>query len=116
MNDPTRTIVFDVDDTLTLGKADPRGTEQANVEVAHEVRRLYKEGWRIVLHTARGWARPGGVAANAEDVEEEIEIFCSRNNIPYHELVLGKPAARYYVDDRGMDWREFLVKTHTGEL
>jgi hypothetical protein len=111
--DPERTIVFDVDDTLTLGpppEGKPRGLEPPNLALIDCIRRLHNEGWHIVLQTARGWARPGGQEWNWEEICQEIELFCSINGVPFHELRLGKPPAKYYVDDRAIHWEDFIVE------
>jgi capsule biosynthesis phosphatase len=116
VNNPDKTIVFDIDDTLTLGKGEQRGDEPPNLPLIEEMRRLHSEGWRIVLHTARGWAREGSVGEIHFDVIQEVETFCEKNNVPWDAIYPGKPAAKYYVDDRGMHWREFLAKAQVGEL
>lgn len=66
--------------------------------VAH-LRRL-RSKYRIILHTARG-----------EDKREVTEDWLHRHRIPYDELVLNKPYARYYIDDRAIKfegWPELM--------
>lgn len=53
------------------------------------VRGLYKSGVRIVFHTAR--------PAVDRDVTKK---WLARHDIPYHELVMGKPLGDVYLDDR----------------
>lgn len=62
--------------------------------IAH-VRRLYEQGHRILLFTARG-------TMTGIDWREITENQMREWGVPYHELHFGKPAADYYVDDRAL--------------
>ncbi len=62
--------------------------------IAH-VRRLYEQGHRIILFTARG-------TMTGINWRETTEKQMREWGVPYHELHFGKPAADYYVDDRAL--------------
>lgn len=110
MSENLRSIVFDVDDTISFRLSDdaPRGDELPNLYLINIIRELHSKGWEIILHTARGWARPGGIARHGEAVMKEVEEFCLKHQIPFSEIQVGKPPAVYYVDDRGMHWQDFI--------
>lgn len=70
--------------------------------VAH-VNRLYLEGHRIIIHTARG---SGSGVDHVKLTQSQLEQW----GVLHHELVMGKPAADFYVDDRAIaaqiyDWQ-----------
>ena len=94
-------LCFDLDGTLC-----------SNTEGAYEgaepwptciavVNRLYDEGHRIIVHTARGSTT--GVDWRAVTLRQLADW-----GVRYHELVLGKPTADVYIDDKAInadDWR-----------
>ena len=57
------------------------------------INRLYAQGHRIVMFTARG-------SATGLDWREVTEGQFARWGLRYHELRFGKPAGDFYVDDR----------------
>ena len=73
-----------------------------------KVREAKAKGWWIVLHTARGMGRSDGhIETVADEVLTEVQEFCKRHDIPYDEIVVGKPWARWYIDDRALRPDEF---------
>jgi len=62
----------------------------------------------VILQTARGMGRSNGdIESVREQVTKEITTFCRTYNVPYDELILGKPWAAYYIDDRALRPEEF---------
>lgn len=65
-------------------------------DVVAALRALHAEGWKIVIHTARG--------------EEEIAAYLLEHEVPHHEInrnsdyttLGGKPVADVYWDDRAL--------------
>jgi len=64
------------------------------------VNNLYDSGNVIIIHTSR-YEEDRGLTIN----------WLKENNVKYHHLVLGKPRADHYVDDKNMSIQEF---THRG--
>lgn len=109
--DPTRTLVFDIDDTILVTENRDYDNSRPVEGVIEGMRALKKEGWRIVLHTARGQGRSDGdIEKVREAVTKEIEDFCEKHEVPYDELILGKVWAHLYVDDKAMRPEEFSAK------
>ena len=109
--DSKRTIVFDVDDTILTTTNRDYANSQPMMEVVVGLRALKEAGWYIILQTARGMGRSNGnIEAVREEVTNEITSFCAKYDIPYDELLLGKPWAAYYVDDKAMRPEEFAAK------
>lgn len=108
-----RTIVMDIDDTISFSKS--VGTVAGytgaipNLPIIQTMQRLAAEGYEFVLHTARGWisCNEDPVAAEAK-YREQIEEWLERYEVPYTKLIFGKPYGILYVDDKSMRPDEFL--------
>ena len=89
-----KTYCFDIDgviatlvDNLDYTKASPK------YEIIDAVNTLYDQGHTIILFTARGSV--SGI--DWEDVtKDQMEAW----GVKYHQLLFGKPAADFYVDDK----------------
>ena len=109
--DPTKTIVFDVDDTILTTKNRDYENSQPKMEVITGMRAMKEAGWTIILHTARGMGRSNGnIESVRQEVIEEIEKFCTKYDVPYDTIMIGKPWAAYYVDDKAMTPSQFAAK------
>ncbi len=109
--DPNKTAVVDVDGTILTTEGRDYDNSQPIVPVIEGLRALKADGWHIVLFTARGQGRSGNnIETVREDVTREITTFCEKHDVPYDELILGKPWARLYIDDRGLRPEEFAAK------
>lgn len=64
-------------------------------EMIDMVNFLYDSGDTIIIHTARGMS-------NGTDMKEMTEKQLKQWGVKYHELVMNKPRADYYVDDKAM--------------
>jgi len=107
-------LVIDLDGTLTEGGANyhevsPRG------EVVEALRRYKAMGFEIVIHTSRNMRTFSSSLGliTARTVPGIIE-WLNRHQIPYDELVVGKPWCGhegFYVDDRAVRPSEFASMT-----
>jgi CMP-N-acetylneuraminic acid synthetase len=90
------TFVFDLDGVIArpVPDNDYRRAEPEPETIAI-VNRLHAAGNRIVLHTARGTVT--GIDWRDVTVEQ-----LRRWGVRYHELLFGKPAGDFYVDDRNL--------------
>lgn len=92
------TLVFDIDNTIllcdyingtyTLKSYDPDLVKIVNIE--------YEKGTQIIVQTARHWN-------HLQVTKNQLDQI----GIKYNTLVMGKPVADLYVDDRGMRPEEF---------
>ena len=96
-----RTYCFDLDGTLCTN-TNGAYTEAVPIpERISMVNNLYNNGSEIVIFTARGsttgmdWT---------ELTRHQLEIW----KVQYHRLLLGKPFADIYVDDKGMSDSDFF--------
>lgn len=60
------------------------------------LQQLEKDGWKIIIHTARPWAD-----------YEKIEKWLYFHNAPHRRIVCGKLLAKYYLDDRNIPFESF---------
>jgi len=106
--DPRKTIVCDVDHTILFTKDRDYENSIPNKPVCDKLREAYESGWEIILFTARGMGRSNGdIESVREEVTREIKSFCSRFDVPYSQIILGKPWAAMYIDDKGLRPDEF---------
>ena len=109
----------DIDGTIctpTVGrdyhKAEPW---QDRIKVLNK---LYDEGNYIIYFTARAMGRfsdqPHSIASvNAKEVlfdltKEQLDDW----GVKYHELIMGKPHADYFIDDKGVNADEFFLNNN----
>ena len=92
---------FDIDGTLCTNTHGDYSRARPFYEVIAQINRLYDEGHRILLYTARG-------ATTGIDWRELTKLQLKEWNVRYHALYMGKPTADVYIDDKAMnlnDWR-----------
>lgn len=101
--------VFDIDGTIctnTYGKYDSASPFKERIQ---KINRLYDEGNSITFFTARGM---NTLNANIEKVYEKYYEFTSKQlqnwGVKYHKLILGKPSADVYVDDKGINDEDYF--------
>ena len=83
-------VVYDLDNTLITTSNEPI---TRHIEF---VKYLKSIGWYIIIHTARGMKNNDLTYEKKQSVIEVIEKY----NIPYDELIFGKPYADLYIDDK----------------
>lgn len=102
------TFVIDIDDTICYTYNRDFNNSEPNRKVINKINKLYQEGWKIILYTARG----DNSCKTLEEKELKYKIitknWLKKNNVQYNELVFGKMNADYYVDDKNMSIDEFI--------
>ncbi len=96
---------FDIDGTICTQTPDNgvRAYNEAEpfADVIATINKLYEAGHKIIFFTARG-------SSSGIDWREFTEKQLSQWGVKYHELLLGKPHADVFVDDKAInvsDWR-----------
>lgn len=103
----TKIICFDVDGTLVYDLYKNPISVEKNVRFCNEA---YKDGHKIILHTARGMLSNNGDKNKIEALRPYIVETLNRLGILYHELVLMKPYADLYIDDKSIPAHKDLEK------
>ena len=99
------TYCFDIDGTLCTNTEGSYESAEPFPDAIEEVNRLGSEGHAIILYTARGSTT--GIDWRGT-TEQQLESW----GVRYDSLVLGKPTADVYVDDKAinvLDWRRKFV-------
>ena len=104
-----KTHVFDLDGTLclpNLSRPDTNGRYAEAVpimEVILKLRKIHLNGDRVIIHTARRMLTHGGDVRKVEaDVGQVTRDWLAKHEVPYHELIFGKPYGDVYIDDKAM--------------
>lgn len=105
---------FDIDGTLCSNTDGDYSKAWPFPEVISQVNRLYNEGHRILLYTARG-------ATTGVDWRVFTECQLKEWEVQYHRLFMGKPTADVYIDDKAVnffDWKRdgYYVKKFNDQL
>lgn len=87
---------FDIDGTLCTNTDGAYETAEPLFERIAVVNRLYEAGHTIKLFTARG-------STTGIDWRKMTEQQLSNWQVCYHELILGKPEADIFVDDKAFN-------------
>jgi capsule biosynthesis phosphatase len=109
-NVPKLRWVFDLDNTLVT-KPEISGKYESvrpNRKVISFVQKLFNTGHHIIINTARGMLSCNeDINTITKNVKPCIELTLKKYDIPYHELILGKPYGDVYIDDKAVnsnDW------------
>lgn len=89
------TYCFDIDGTLCEQEPTDYTLSRPFQPRIDKVNSLFAQGHRILLFTARG-------SQSGIDWRESTVVQLNRWGLRYHELILGKPHADVYVDDKAV--------------
>ncbi len=94
---------FDLDGTICIQTTSSKYHEAAPIpEMVKKINKLFDDGNTIKIFTARG-------GTTALDWEKFTESQLSDWGVKYHELIMGKPSADFYIDDKSMSPGEFIL-------
>ncbi len=106
----SKTYIVDLDGTLCSQES--FGSYQNALPYQTMIRgvnKLFQEGNKIVIFTARGMDTFSG---DVEKIEKELKqltiTWLQENGVCYTTLKFGKPAGDYYIDDKYLMFEEFL--------
>lgn len=108
-------IVIDFDDTISFAKTfnSVSGYAEAkpNIELINTMRKLSAQGYKFIIHTARGWISCNQNVEKAEQkYRKQMETWLEKYNVPYERIIFGKPFGMLYVDDKALRPDEFVEK------
>ena len=91
-----KTYCIDIDGTICSISVEDYSLAEPYEDRIEEINKLYKSGNKIIFHTARG-------SLTGQDHSELTIKQLKKWGVNYHEIVFGKPAADYYIDDKAID-------------
>lgn len=85
-------LIIDIDGTIcSEEKQFSRSLATPLVGAAHSIHKLKAQGNTIILYSARTWS------------EYEMTVdWLRKHDIPFDQLILGKPQGDYWIDDRAI--------------
>lgn len=91
-----KTFCIDIDGVIAMLEPDNQYDRTGPIkEAVAAINALYEKGHRIILFTARG-------SLTGIDWSKVTKSQMDEWGVKYHELLFGKPAADYYVDDKAL--------------
>lgn len=106
--------VFDLDRTICIPQdfddtARRYGEAEPIIEMIKFIQDLHRYGHRVIIHTARRMlTHKGNLLMIEQDVGEVTRQWLKEHNVPYDELIFGKPYGDFYIDDKAIDANELL--------
>ncbi|WFC15679.1 HAD-IIIC family phosphatase [Aeromonas salmonicida] len=106
-----KNIIIDLDGTLTIDANTSYPDKPVNTDVVEKLREYKSLGFNITILTSRNMRTYEGNVGkiNIHTLPVIIE-WLNRHNVPYDEIVLGKPWCGFdgfYVDDKSIRPSEF---------
>ncbi len=111
-------IVIDLDQTLTKKCVNGDYAHvEPNTEVIETLKRYHKEGFEIIIVTARNMRTfDGNVGQIIANTVPTIIEWLKKHDIPYDEVHVGKPWCGengFYVDDKAIRPDEFVNMSYS---
>lgn len=104
-----KTYVFDIDGTICSQTAGDYENAMPYKRRIKTINRLFEEGNIIIFQTARGMGRFNNDSKKAIDMFHSMTVKqLAAWEVKYHMLFLGKPAADFYIDDKGVSDENFF--------
>ena len=94
-----KTYCIDIDGTLCTETCAYEDAQPIK-KVIDKINKLYKDN-TIILNTARG-------ASSRYDWKPLTEQQLKKWGVKYHNLIMGKPYADYYIDNKAVDILEWI--------
>lgn len=105
----TSTYCIDIDNTICITHDSDYFNSVPILSRITYINYLYNKGNIIKYFTARGM---GGSNDHQNQAKEEFYDFTKKQldswGCKYHKLILGKPSADFYIDDKSLNLMEFF--------
>ena len=104
-----KTYVFDIDGTICSSVSGNYESATPMMDRIEKINQLYEEGNVVIFQTARGMGRFNNDSKKAIDMFYDATVKqLAAWEVKYHMLFLGKPAADFYIDDKGVSDENFF--------
>lgn len=107
--------VVDIDGTICTKTDGDYENAKPFFDRINKVNSLYDSGHTIIYFTARGMRRTNDNPVKAYEVcFQQTHKQLTEWGVKFHRLVMGKPYADYYIDDKGINDENFFNKENNG--
>lgn len=101
--------VIDIDGTICTKNETSYSLAKPHKQRIEKINLLFDEGHDIILFTARGMNSCNGNSKMAYEKYYDFTISQLKTwGVKYHTLILGKPSADFYIDDKGINDNDFF--------
>ena len=101
--------VFDIDNTICITHGSDYENSEPYKERISKINNLYDSGHTIIMMTARGMGRTKQNELESYRIFYDFTFSQLKNwGVKFHKLMLGKPAADFYIDDKGVNSGNFF--------
>lgn len=109
-------IVVDLDGTIcTLKEKNETYNDVVPLKESIEsLQKLKQDGHEIIIHTARNMKTwDGNIGKVVANIGKDTLEWLDKYNIPYDEVVFGKPYGDIYIDDKALSFTSWddVIKT-----
>ena len=98
------TYVFDIDGTICSNVNGDYEKSTPFLDRIKIINNLYKEGHKIIFHTARGMGRGSDPNLFKDLTLNQLKEW----GVNYNKLIMGKPSGDIYIDDKGVNDEKFF--------
>jgi capsule biosynthesis phosphatase len=112
-----KTICFDIDNTICKTVNSDYKNSKPIVKNINYINRLFDDGYKIKIFTARYMGRSNDNASKAKKKAKQITLNQLKKwNVKYHRVFFGKPSTDLYVDDKNLGFKKDWIKQLKKEL
>ena len=112
-----KTICFDIDNTICKTVKSDYKNSKPIVKNIRYINRLFNEGHKIKIFTARYMGRTGDNSVNAKKKAKQLTLNQLKKwNVKYHKIFFGKPSTDFYIDDKNLGFKNDWIKQLKKEL
>jgi len=101
-------LCFDLDGTICYTRTEDQSYEDVLPlpGAIESLKKLKGEGWYIIIHTARNMKTHNNNLGKVIAVQAHSTVeWLRKYEVPYDELLFGKPYVDFFIDDRGIPFR-----------
>ena len=107
MKNNKKVICFDLDNVICKTKESKYKYSKPIKKSINLINKLYKKGHQIIIFTARGMGEYNGDYKMAVKSYKKLTLRQLKKwKINYHNLILGKPAYDFYIDDKAYGFKK----------
>ena len=106
-----KVFAIDIDGVLCVTKKSNYHKSKPNIAAINKVNKLYENGNKIIIFTARYMGRNNNDVSKAKEEGYELTLKQLQDwNVKYHEFIMGKPSYDIIIDDKAYNYNKSWIK------